>query len=409
MIKPIPNVLYNKEKEAVSRLYEFKIEKLYVETNKTLPGRVFEYYRKGEEDTVILKIAKKPVNSFSYHKDIEYVWVNKFVTGPNSINSDLLNKAMANATDLGIPVDLNDSIIYLYGDTFSGNDCNIGMWNSNFIAQGSDIAFNDGIKFDRIICDKNGIVKPICQGLHHRDKVENKDLSLKREVTKIPTGGILVGEYVYIYMMHVRHWGDPGVWYVTDNQLYKAHKYKLDEFKKVETGVFNCTKYERVGQLYPFKNDKDPNYIYLLGIPGGRFGNLSLLRVKEENIENKDLYEICVNEGKWENINTGINKPYYILSPNVSEPCIMFNNYLNKWIISSIGEDGHYFYLSDKLDVPFKEKMKILTHEELVSFYGGFIHPRLSDYDGQKLYVQYSQWSPIYNTSVIEVVFKDKD
>ena len=409
MIKPIPNILYNTEKEALRRLYEFKVEKLYVETNKALPGRVYAYERKGEEDTIILYIAKAPKNSFSYHKDIEYVWVNKFVTGPKSPNAEILNKALANATDLGIPVDLNDRIIYLYGDTFSGNDCNIGMWNSNFIAEGSDLNFNEGIKFDRVITDKNGIIKPICQGLHHRDKEENMDVSLCREVTKIPTGGILIGDYVYIYMMHVRHWGKDGEWWVTDNQLYKAHKYKLDDFRKVETVRFHFDKYERLGQIYPFRNEKEPSYIYMACIPGGRNGNLSLIRVKENDIENMDKYEICTSKGMWENISTGINKEYYILSPKVSEPCIMFNEYLKKWIITTIGEDGHYMYLSDELDEPFTEKMLILTHKELVSFYGGFVHPRLSDYNGQKLYVQYSQWSPIYNTSVVEIVFKDKE
>ena len=290
MIKPIPNILYNDEKEALRRLYEFKVEKIYEPTNKTLPGLVFAYERKGEEDTVIIKIAKAPINSFSYHEDIEYVWVNKFVTGPNSINKDILDKASANATDLGIPVDLNDRIIYLYGDTFSGNDCNIGMWNSNFIAVSKKLNFNDGIEFDHVITDKNGVIKPICQGLHHRDNPENKDASLKREVTKIPTGGILIGDYVYVYMMHVRHWGVAGEWYVTDNQLYKAHKYKLDDFKKVETVRFHFDKYERLGQMFPFRNPKDQKHIYFVSIPGGRNGNLSLLRVKEQFIENKDKY-----------------------------------------------------------------------------------------------------------------------
>ena len=73
MIKPIPNVLYNKENEAEKRLYEFKVVKKYVETNKSLPGYVFDYERYKKEDTVILKIAKAPKNSFSLDENIEYV------------------------------------------------------------------------------------------------------------------------------------------------------------------------------------------------------------------------------------------------------------------------------------------------------------------------------------------------
>ena len=41
------------------------------------------------------------------------------------------------ATDLGIAVDNKENILYLYGDSFSGNDVNIGIWNSNFIAKSS--------------------------------------------------------------------------------------------------------------------------------------------------------------------------------------------------------------------------------------------------------------------------------
>ena len=409
MIKPIPNVLYNKENEAEKRLYEFKVVKKYVETNKSLPGYVFDYERYKKEDTVILKIAKAPKNSFSLDENIEYVFINKFVTGPKSINKNILKKAKANSTDLGIPVDLNDRIIYLYGDTFSGNDCNIGIWNSNFIAEGSNLDFNSGITFDRVITDKNGVIKPICQGLHHRDKPENKDLSLGREVTKIPTGGILIGDYVYVYMMHVRHWGPAGVWYVTNNQLYKAHKYKLDQFEPVSAVKFDFENHYRLGQIYPFRNEFDEEYIYMISIPGGRFGNLSLLRVKQEEIEDMSKYEICVGKGKYLPLGEGLKIEYYILSPNVSEPSIMYNHFLKKWIITTIGEDGHYMYLNSELDTPFEERMLILTHKQLVSFYGGFVHPRLSEYNDRKLYLQYSQWSPIYNTSLVEVVFKEKD
>lgn len=406
MIKPIPNVLYNEEKVALKRLYEFKVITKYVHSNKTLPGHVFEYYRLGKKDTVVIKVAKAPKGSFSYDKDIDHVYINKFVTGPKSINKKILKKAKANATDLGIPVDLNDRIIYLYGDTFSGNDCNIGIWNSNFIAVSRNLDFVNGIKFDSVITDENGVIKPICQGLHHRDKKENLDISLGREVTKIPTGGILIGEYVYVYMMHVRHWGEAGEWYVTHNQLYKAHKDKLDDFKPVNTVKFDFDHHFRLGQIYPFFNEFDEKYVYMISIPGGRNGNLTLLRTLKEHIEDMTKYEVCVGKGKYLPLEEGLKEEYYILSPKVSEPSIMYNHYLNKWIITTIGEDGHYMYLNDDLDGIFTERKKILTHKELVSFYGGFVHPRLSAYNDKKLYLQYSQWSPIYNTSIVEIVFK---
>ena len=408
-MRPIPNVLYEEKNRAIERLYEYHVKVEHIPSNKALPNHVVDFSANEKEDEVTLYVANAPEGSFSLDERIDYVHVIDFVTGRKSINKDILVPAKAGATDLGIPVDLNNRIIYLYGDTFAGNDCNDGLWNSNFIAYSSRRDFSNGIHFDGVIKDDQGIIKPIKQGKHDRDKEENLDISLHKEVTKIPTGGILVGDYVYIYMMQVRHWGKAGEWFVSENQAYKAHKDNLNNFQEVETLRFDETPYYRLGQIYPFDNPFDKENIYFLSIPGGRFGKLSLLRVKREKIEDKHAYELCIGLDKWGLLDEHINDEYFILKGPASEPSIMYNEYLGGWLISSLSSKGMCFYLKKNLTDDKEEEILILTHKEVASHYGGFLHPSLSEYHGQKVYLQVSQWSPIYNTSLIEIVFKKKE
>lgn len=406
MITPVPNVLYNSLEEAKKRLYEYEIEINYVKTNKALVNHVFSYETK-EPNVVVLYVALPPEGSFSLDDKIEYVHNIGFVTGRDSINCNLLVNAKAGATDLGIPVDLHDSMIYLYGDTFSGIDCNDGLWNSNFIARSNSKSYLNGLKFNEIITDENGIIKPIRQGKHHRNDEKNLDISLNKEVSCIPTGGIYLNGYVYIFIMSVRYWGEAGKWHVTNNQCYKAKKDDLEHFVKVDSLNFEEIEDNRFGQIFPFENPFDDKHIYFVSIPGGRVGNLSLLRVKKEQFENKNEYELCVGKNKWAKFNEGIKlKPYYLLIGNVSEPSIMYNKYLHKWMLTNIDGNQLNIHLCDELTSSFDEKIKVLTHKEVVSHYGGFVHPKMSLYDGKKIFMQVSQWSPIYNTSLIEIEFK---
>ena len=84
----------------------------------------------------------------------------------------------------------------------------------------------------------------------------------------------------------------------------------------------------------------------------------------------------------------------------------MYNKYLHKWMLTNIDGNQLNIHLCDELTSSFDEKIKVLTHKEVVSHYGGFIHPKMSLYDGKKIFMQVSQWSPIYNTSLIEIEFK---
>ena len=84
----------------------------------------------------------------------------------------------------------------------------------------------------------------------------------------------------------------------------------------------------------------------------------------------------------------------------------MYNKYLKKWIISTLENGSIVFYLSEKLEEEFKERIEVLNFKDFPTLYGGFLNNSLVEDNGKTIYFQVSQWSPIYNTSLFKVIFK---
>ncbi len=408
MHTPVRNIVGKNINEAKKLLNEYTIQILNDNDPYFLDDEVTKYEVNEKKETIILYVNKREKSLMKLDEKISYLNNLGFVTGRNSNNKDLFKKRNIGSTDLGICVDNNENILYLYGDTFSGIDCNKGEWNSNFLAISSNKEFSRNITFLDIISLPNGSVKPIIQGQHDKNEEINLDLTKNREVTKIPTGGIRINNDVYIFYMSVYYWGKPGEWFVRNNQCLKSNAYDLFNFEQVKNLNFDNSINKQFGQIYPFKNPFDSENIYFLALPGGRFGNTVLLRVRKENFENKNHYEILTLNKSFKKIsNTKINEYFYIVNGNnSSEQSIVYNNYLKKWVISNLCNDGIYLYTSDDLFAEFKKDIKVLNFATFPLLYGGFIHPKMIDRNGKRMYMQVSQWSPIYNTSLFEIVFK---
>ena len=130
--------------------------------------------------------------------------------------------------------------------------------------------------------------------------------------------------------------------------------------------------------------------------------------VKKKYIENSQKYEIFTKEKVYKNILKTEEKDYfYLVNKNKSsEPSIMYNKYLKKWIISTLENGSIVFYLSEKLEEEFKERIEVLNFKDFPTLYGGFLNNSLVEDNGKTIYFQVSQWSPIYNTSLFKVIFK---
>ena len=254
---------------------EINFNPVYIPTNEQLPSRVISYganLKPGDPVevgmTIDLKLSSKPENAISHDDRIDFISEISRLTGPESSeNGDALLDAGIYGTDLGIPVQIDDKIMFLFGDSFSSSGMR-GMWTSNFMAISSDKNYNDGLSFDYLVTnDDSGITIPVAQGKHQ----DGNEFDSNVEVTKIPTGGIQIGDYVYVFFMSIRYWGLAGEWNVNYNQVARSRKDDLKNWELLSNLKWDENDAYNFGQIYPFKDTKT-GYIYIYGIPGGRNG-----------------------------------------------------------------------------------------------------------------------------------------
>ena len=395
---------------------EVKTEVTYISTNEFLPNMVIGFEDGIEvndmvkqNSTIKLQVAQAPEGSFSHSDMISYVYDVGFVTGPESQNFDILRESGVGSTDLGIPVSVGDKMIYLYGDTFSGTENMTGMWRSNFIAISNDSDLSDGLTFSSLVTNDRNMILPFAPGLHQSSVPDSDTADPDREVTKIPTGGITIGNDVYLFYMSVRYWGSAGAWAVNYNQAVKTTP-DFDSFTEVEGLRWTEEDAYNFGQIYPFENPEDTDRIYFISIPGGRFGGIALFRVQKSQFENIEAYEYYLGNDTWATGSDGLasfkSNPYLIVQPACSELSIMYNQYLQKWMMVYLRGSEIIMQTADSLTGSWSIPETIVNSGDFGGLYGGFVHPNLTEYNGQKFYIQLSRWLPIYETQLIEVVLK---
>lgn len=395
---------------------EVKTVVSYEYTNEYLPDTVIGFEDGYEVDDMIknnktlnIIVAKAPEDSFSHSDIIDYVYNLGYVTGPDSDNFDLLRASGAGSTDLGIALTVNDQLVFLYGDTFSGTENMSGTWKSNFIAISDDTTLNDGLLFSSLVTGVNNYIQPFAEGLHNKSVIDDESDNPLREVTKIPTGGIQIGDSVYLFYMSIRYWGSHGDWAVSYSQVVKTDT-DFSSFEEVSGLRWTEEIASNFAQIYPFENPNDPDYIYFVSIPGGRYGGVALSRVLKTNFENFEEYEYYLGNNTWVSGTEGLNQfnenPHLIIDSPCGELSIMFNDYLNQWMIVYLKNSEIVMQTADTLLSDWSQTETIVNSSDYSGLYGGFISPQMVDFDGQKFYLQLSRWLPIYQTQLIEVVLK---
>lgn len=387
---------------------EIELNPIYVATNEVLPDKVIGYgaglnagdsIEKGS--MIDLKIAKKPDNSLSKDSKVMYVSEVCELTGPTSVNAEDLLAAGIYGTDLGIPVKVGDEMIFLFGDSFSGPNMK-GGWKSNFMTKVKDDTYWDDLIMETIVNDRGGAL-PFYEGRHQGGNETDNSV----EVTKIPTGGITIGDTVYIFYMSIRYWGVAGSWNVNYNSVVKSNVNDLHNWEEVNELTWTEEQAYNFGQIYPFE-DPNSEYIYIYGIPGGRNGACQVGRTTKENFLNFEEYEYLVAEETWVKGSAGLNQlkgddSYCIIDPIVSEMSVVYNPYLGKYMT--------VFYRNSKLvmmtaDTPYSKfgnSVTLLDQTDYNGIYGGFIHPEFLADGGQSFYMTVSCWE-VYNVYWVKVV-----
>jgi len=395
---------------------EYVLQPVNLPTNQYLPGVIISYgegLQVGDEVNegalVDVVVASNPLNSKSLSSMVEYTSEIGYITGPNSLNFSLLQDAGVGGADLGIPVQVGDEMILLYGDTFSGVGSMTGLWFSNYMARSIDYTLYDGLTFSSVVTNQSGIALPFMQGQHNQNLSDIESSDMSREVTKIPTGGITIGDTVYIFYMSVRFWGVSSEWLVTYNQVVKASVDDLTHFENVTGLVWNETEAPNFGQVFPIE-DPYSDYVYLFSIPGGRSGGTVLSRVLKSNFENRDEYEYYTANHTWVQGDAGLlslkNNPYYIISPACSELSVMYNHYLDQWMIVYLRGSSIIFQTADTPMSTWSTPETLISSSDYPGLYGGFVHQNYTSFDGKKFYMVISRWLPIYQTELIEIVLK---
>ena len=385
-----------------------------VPTSEVIEDRVLGYgddYEVGDTiqkgTRIKLEVGVRPEDAKNYDNEVvKYSSYIEKTTGPESVNADILTAAGQSGTDLGIPFELPDGrVMLLYGDTFSAPNMG-GMWRSNFMAITSDKDLTDGLNFDSVVTNDIGALQPFAQGAHQNGSEEN----IGTEVTKIPTGGISIGNDVYMFYMSIRYWGVAGSWLVTYNQCLKATDSTYTEWVDVPSLRWKEEEFYYGGQIFPYEDPKDENHIYFISIPGGRNSGAVMFRVTKENFENRDEYEYLVAEDTWVKGDEGMSQlnedPYFIVDPSCSEPSVMYSEYLDKYMVCTAKGSGISILLADEITGPYDDLYTVIEGSDYPGMYGGFATHLFQDSDGQRIYLQLSQRTPIYNTSLIEVVFQ---
>lgn len=396
----------------------YRIQAVHVPTNSHLPGTIIQYetpLNAGDKvvrhSEVTVLVADPPEGSYSLSPVITYVHDLGYLTGPQSPNHDLLVSVGIRGTDLGIPVRFHDEMIILYGDSVpaSGFRPSVGNWFSNFVARTRDTRYHEGLLFDAVTTNAAGVVQPFAQGAHDANVADEDSDNPSREVTKIPTGGIAIGDDFYIFYMSVRYWGLPGQWFVTYNQVLKSSD-NLQTFTPVEGMRFHESEAPNFGQVFVVEDPHDEDIVYLFGKPGGRSGGTVLARTMKAHFEDRSQVEYYLGNDVWMRGDAGLAalsaNPYYVIQPPCSEMSVMYNAYLGKWMAVYLRNSQIVMQTAESVTGPFTNTQTITNADRYTGLYGGFVHDTFTRFNGQVFYLQLSLWHPDYQVKWIEVVLK---
>ena len=313
------------------------------------------------------------------------------LTGPGSINQTD-SRYHLKATDLGIMWDNGSGeVLTAFGDTFgdgwAGPGGGVGDgptidWRSNTLARSNDVNLSDGMTFTSVVQDRAG---------HAGELLGSKKMD-NDEMTVIPTAGVSVGARSYLHYMSVRHWGDPGRWLTN----YSGVAYSDDDgqswYKDPNTRWKNDAAGSDNFQMAAYA--KADGYVYMFGTPNGRFGDVRLARVRQDEMLSLGAYEYWNGTG-WEGQESAAVP---VVPAPVSELSVHYDTFLGKWLMMYLADNGSGIVLrtSSALTGPWSGERQVVSSAAYPGLYGGFIHPWSARLGGPDLYFTMSQWNP-YN------------
>lgn len=351
-----------------------------------------------EGEAVVAELMKKNVTYRPLHDPddayslniVKNVHMVGMVTGEYSENQTSSRYGVG-GTDLGISVNKGDETFLFFGDTFKNED-QTGHWRSNVAAVTTDRDYSDGITFDRMITTGTGVAKELLRG----KKTDGK------EMTKIPTGAVCLGEDLYLSFMSVRHWGEPGAWDCNYGAVAKSTD-NGESWEMIEGLQWPGN--SRFCQMYPVLIG---DMVYVPGITGGRGGGAGLMRVPAAEYEDFAAYEYLTGyEEDGSPIFTpgqeGLDNTAVMLQKPVGEMSFLYSEYLEEWLVTYISGADIIMRSSKEIWGPYSKPVTIAAQQDFPGLYGAFMNPAYVSEDGKRIGFLMSVWLPVYNVAIMEM------
>jgi hypothetical protein len=314
------------------------------------------------------------------------------LTGEDALNDTTIVNVYG--TDLGIMVEFQDRLNFVFGDTFGPDKWD---WRSNTMAYTSDLDPSDGIMLNGWIADH---ATHLAKELIHSAKIDEV------EKTVIPTAGYAHAGCLYLFYMSVNHWGEAGDW--TCNNASIAYTYDGQTFIEAHNvswpGDSNFIEWGLVksGEGAPSTG----GYVYFLATASGRYHTCYLARVHEDHILNQSSYQYftgySLTKAPLWSANHTEAQP--VFEAPTGELTVMWNPYLNQYMVMNLDDVAKKLYLRTAQSPwgPWSPPRTVISTPEYLGFYSPNIDPVLVEDNGRIVYFTMSLWNE-YNVYLMKV------
>lgn len=305
------------------------------------------------------------------------------LTGPEAIVDTTPVKIAG--TDLGSMFVAGGRTWFAFGDTFGERPEGMTggggtIWRSNALAYTTDDDPADCIRFDGWITDRVGWAQELIA-------------PLAGEVTAIPTYGFEANGDMYLHYMAVQEWGPPGEWTTDHAGLARSTDagetwQRLDDVTWPGGGSFQ--------EVSVAKHDDE---LLFWGVPSGRLGGVSLMKVAEADVTDLAAYRYFAGLGPdggptWSPEAVDAET---VIDRATGELSVAWNPYLERWLMTTMADNADaVIYEGITPWGPWSEPTYLFRQEDLPGLYAPFMHPRYVADGGRTVYFAMSQWLP-YN------------
>ena len=303
-------------------------------------------------------------------------------------------------TDLGSMFRWNNKVYIAFGDTFgcplldANNNPRYLNWRSNTMAITTDTAPSDGLVFDSWILGGNGKAKQ----LFFKDPGAS---------TIIPTYGVGIGNTGYLFYMQIIYWGPPGQWTCDYSSIALSTNDGQTWIKQNDIIKWNAGNFNQVAIM------KIDNYLYIWGIPCGRFGSVKLMRVDQNNILSKNQYQYFTGLDDSSNPTWSNNEADAVnaVSGPIGELSVRWNEWLGRYVMMYLDESKAAVVIREGVEPwgIWSEPIIVASAANYPALYGAYMLDGYEENNGETIYFRMSQFFPLYSTYWMKTTLKKND